>query len=246
MQKKQRPNNPNYIYEIRHRVLYGTFGLIWTWIISYSYGPTIIYLLLPSGIYSLLSTDITDIFMTYISTATTTTAVLGSTILIAQSILFLRPGLYRSEATLLIKLNNFALIIFFTLYAWVYPEIIQISWNFFSSYSENFTPIQLNLEPHLKTYIYHIKTIGLLLTFLGPSFIIIGMILQYSAVESLFKYRKIFYLITVILTTCISPPDPVSQLLLNIFLISIYELYLKTRLIIQQYKQTISLEDNQN
>ncbi len=239
-------NHFNYIYEIKYRILYLILGITWIWAISYNYGQTIIYLLLPNGVHNILSTDITDIFITYVDTATTATVILGSGILITQCILFLRPGLYKSEALIILKLQGCAIIVFLALYAWIYPQIIQVSWNFFSSYSVNFIPIQLNLEPGLISYFKHVKSIAMLLTCLGPILISLGIILKYSTTITLLYYRKIFYLILIIIGTIISPPDPIAQLILSTFLISIYELYLKIKFVFKQYIQTTNLEDNQN
>lgn len=236
----------SYILEIKHRMLYTILGVLWTLIISYRYRQTIIYLLLPEGIYNLLSTDLTETFAIYLTIATTVTSIIGITIVVSQIFFFLRPGLYKLESLFLMTLASTIIIVFFTIYGWIYPWLIQITWNFFSSYNTNFTPIQLNFEPSLKTYLYHIKNIGLLLTTLGLAFIITRNVLKYSTINILFYYRKFIHLLTLIITAFITPPDPISQLILSTIIITIYELYLFIKLINKKYKENLNLASNQN
>lgn len=234
-------NQTSYISELKYRILYSLLGLMWATIVSYRYGQTIIYLLMPDGISNLLSTEITDIFITYLNTASTLGIIIGSFLLVAQTMLFVRPGLYEIEATLLLKLMSFTLIMFFALYYFVYPKIIQISWNFFSSFSGDFISTQLNLEPHLRTYAQHLRNLGLLITFIGPILLGTGILLEYSALDILFRFRKIFYLATSILTAILTPPDLTSQLILSLCIIIVYEFYLITRLTARQYVRQVSL-----
>lgn len=236
----------SYILEIKHRIIYTILGVLWTLIISYRYRQTIIYLLLPEGIYNLLSTDITETFTIYLTVATTITGILGSTIVVSQIFFFLRPGLYELEAIFLRTLAITILIVFCAIYGWIYPWLIQITWNFFSSYTTDFTPIQLNFEPSLKTYLYHIKHIGLIITTLGFTLIGIKNLLRYSITNTLVYYRKLIHLLTLIIAAFITPPDPISQIILSAIIIIVYELYLLIRLIGKKYKEKLNSAGNQN
>lgn len=229
----------SYILEIKYRTIYTILGVFWTLIISYRYRQTIIYLLLPEGIHNLLSTDITETFTIYLTIATTITGILGSTVVVSQIFFFLRPGLYKLEAIFLRTLACTIMIVFFAVYGWIYPWLIQITWNFFSSYTSDFAPIQLNFEPSLKTYLYHIKYIGLILITLGLTLIVIKNLLKYSITNTLVYYRKLIHLLTLIIAAFITPPDPITQIILSATIITVYELYLLIRLIGKKYKKSL-------
>ena len=60
----------HYIQELNYRTAYSILATILLFTISYTYKQTLIYLIIPKGISHFISTDLTEIFTTYLQLCT--------------------------------------------------------------------------------------------------------------------------------------------------------------------------------
>lgn len=224
-----------YIQELGYRGTYLIFNTIFIFIITYRYKQTLIYLLLPHGITHIISTDVTEIFTTYLHIAIIITFMLNIIIFLLQIYLFLRPGLYCFESRILKMYLISCIVGYFYFYIILYPTLIQLSWKFFFNYTLNFNAVQLIFEPRLTTYLNYIKTIGIMINVLFFVLLVTTFLLTHTPTKNLIKHRKLVYVCIVIFSTFITPPDCISQVIITLLLIKLYEILLFIKLLNKQY-----------
>nr|YP_011008392.1 SecY-independent transporter protein [Syringoderma abyssicola]WBP70363.1 SecY-independent transporter protein [Syringoderma abyssicola] len=228
-----------YLQELNYRLAYTLFGTALFFFLTYTYKQTLIYILLPKGISHFISTELTEIFITYLHLCSIFSLLLGFCIGLIQFYLFLRPGLYEYEAKKNLKLLYLTTCFYLCLYVLAFPSIIQFSWEFFSSYTENFTSIQLIFEPQLKNYLSHVRRLGLSLGLSYPFILILGVVLAYVKTITLAKYRGLVYIVTFSVAALLTPPDPISQILVGLPLILLYETQIACWLVYRKYQHRL-------
>lgn len=175
----------------------------------------------------LIYTGLTEAFFTYVKVAFFTGIFLTFPILLWQVWRFVAPGLYKNERGALWPFLVATPILFFAGGACVYYLVIPTAWPFFLSFqstgAETTLPIQLEarVSEYLDLVITLIFAFGLcfqlpvLLTLLGRA----GLI----TAEFLARGRKYAIILTFIVAAFITPPDVISQILLAVPLLGLYE-----------------------
>lgn len=176
----------------------------------------------------LIYTDLTEGFFTYMKVAFFAGIFLTFPVLLMQIWLFIAPGLYNSEKRAIFPFLAATPILFFLGGSCVYYFVIPTAWPFFLSFQSNgeggSLPIQL--EARISEYLDLIMTLifafGLcfqlpvLLTLLGRVSIV--------SAQGLVKARKYVIVLIFLVAAILTPPDVMSQCLLAIPLMGLYEL----------------------
>lgn len=226
-----------YLYEFYYRITHVITGIVLIFAITYIYKQTIIYVILPAGITHFITTDITEIFFSYIRICSVITLFVTNTIIIIQIYLFINPGLYFYESKHYFIFVLTTILIYLFVYIKLYPSLIQLTWEFFLSYTTNFNSLQINFEPKFTNYINYAIRLSTILILIYPLIIISFFITKLDMII-LIKYRSLIYLLIFLIAAIITPPDPFSQLLIGLVLCLLYELRLFTRVLIDHYKKT--------
>lgn len=180
------------------------------------------------GSQRLIYTGLTEAFFTYMKVAFFAGIFLTFPILLYQIWAFIAPGLYTNERSAFLPFLIATPLLFFAGGACVYYLVIPMAWPFFLSFQstgvETVLPIQL--EARVSEYLDLIMTLifafGLcfqlpvLLTLLGKA----GMVSH----ETLAKGRKYAIIITFVVAAFLTPPDIISQILLAVPIMALYEL----------------------
>jgi len=233
--KKKLKTSLYYIQELCYRGTYLIINTIFIFTITYRYKQTLIYLLLPNGITHIISTDVTEIFTTYFHIAAIITFMLNTVVFLLQIYLFLRPGLYCFETRILNIYLISCIMGYFYFCIVLYPVLIQLSWKFFFNYTLNFNAVQLIFEPRLNDYLNYIRTIGFMINILFFALLLTTLVLTNTTTNNLIKRRKFIYICMAIFSTFITPPDCISQIVVTLLLIKLYEIQLFIKLINKQY-----------
>lgn len=212
-----------YLYELYYRLTHILIGITFFFVINYNYKQTIVYIILPQGITHFITTNITEIFINYIQLCVIVSLFITAIVLIIQLYLFLRPGLYLYESKRYFRFLLFTISIYICIYFKIYPTLIQMLWEFFLYYMENFNSLQLNFEPKFTDYINYMQTLAITLIIIYPIIIVISFILKRINLIIITKYRSISYLTILLIATLITPPDPFSQILLSLIINFFYE-----------------------
>nr|QWK44790.1 SecY-independent transporter protein [Postelsia palmaeformis] len=228
-----------YLQELNYRLTYTVFGTIFLFITTYTYKQELIFLFLPKGFSHFVSTGLTEVFFTYLQLCTIFSFSSGVGITLIQLYLFLRPGLYTFEAKTAFNFLVTTLLFYIYSYIFIFPVIVKILWEIFSAYSHNFTAIDLTFEPRLQDYLTHLQQLSKTLTISFPCLIILNILRIYTNRHIWVKCRGIAYIAAFSFAAFITPPDVLSQTLIGIPLIIIYEIQLKFWSLYEEYKKQL-------
>ena len=218
----------DHIEELRWRLIKSIISIVFGSIITYKYSDEIVYLfVLP--VYSLdLDINLQILKVTSMFTIKLTIAlfgglIIGSPILLYQFWKFLAPAFNKQNSFTILFIIFFSSIFFIFGMSFAYFILVPFSLYFFTSLTSIVIDVNYNytLEGYL-TYViwmifgsgllFQLPVISTLLTKIGiltPSFLI--------------QYRKLAIVLFLIIAAILTPPDPLSQILIVVPLVILYE-----------------------
>jgi len=229
-----------YIKEIKNR----TFLLLLTWLVSvlscYIYKETLLFVIcvypllsaLPNNRESLfyfICTDLLEVFSAYINLVGFASFYVGAFYFMYHSFFFFAPSFFSWEyfyLSLFLKINTSVFFFFVLLASLVF---LPYCWNFFLGFQDfvMFDPSSLRFEAKLSEYLSFFFSL-LSFSIVGSQFFSMLLFLSVALnfrVQTVIKWRKIFYCLFLLFATAASPPDVFSQMTLGFILLSTYELF---------------------
>lgn len=176
----------------------------------------------------LIYTGLTEAFFTYLKIAFFSGLFLTFPVLLTQIWLFIAPGLYKTEKQAFMPFFAATPILFFMGGAVVYFLVMPMAWPFFLSFQSTGadTVLPIQLEARVSEYLDLIMTLifafglcfqlPILLTLMGRA----GLI----TADGLAKKRKYAIVLTFVVAAFLTPPDVISQILLAVPILGLYEL----------------------
>jgi Sec-independent protein secretion pathway component TatC len=197
----------NYILEIKNRIILLLFTWSTVFLICYRYKEIMLYIIIkPSFSNNILSnvnniyfitTNITEIFNTYINIANIFSNKICLLFFLMHFIIFIKKGLYQNEINIIKKIFiTYTILSFFSIIV-LYLVIVPLSWNFFFNFQEIVFNNQLNvyfeskLSEYLTFYKNLLKISNLLCQIFTCIFIFISHIKNYLKIVK--KYKKCFF-----------------------------------------------------
>jgi sec-independent protein translocase protein TatC len=237
---KQQPTQKTYtlqehLAELRHRLVLSIICFFLSFGVCYYFAHDIYaFLVAPlAHIYEhesgrrLIYTGLTEAFFTYIKVAMYSALFISFPFMAAQFYIFLAPGLYKNEKTMLLPFLIATPILFLAGAALVYYFIFPVAWKFFISFESagavGDLPIQM--EPKVSEYLSLV--INLIMAF-GIAFqmpVLLGLLAKVGFVSSaaLTKKRRYAIVLIFLIAAFITPPDLISQIGLALPMMLLYE-----------------------
>lgn len=126
------------------------------------------------------------------------------------------------------------LVFFTSIFFWLFSLVVfnkvlfPISLNFFLSFQSltSFKSLNLHFEAKLNEYLNFYIMFYYICTFYCQIFVILVFFFDYinTNLNLIKRFRKVFYYLFVLLSTLVTPPDIISQVLFSVCLIFIYEI----------------------
>lgn len=229
-------NAINHAKEFKYRIMYVVLSGILTFTIAYTYSLELFYFFAKPLInlniddfeYSLIYTDITEAFFTYLNISLYISLLFSFLFLIHHIIYFLVPGLYYSEARFIKRVKNGIYLSCTLSTILTYFCVIPLIWHFFISNdtSSSLSTINIHFEGKLNEYVFTLLKVffSIYCIFLTPLCLFILVKINLISKELLIKQRKFAFILLFFIGALLSPPDVISQILLAVPLCFSYEI----------------------
>lgn len=212
-----------HLAEFRKRIIYSIIALLFFTIFSFKFSQIIVKDMIakaPNMNFVFLAP--TELFMAYIKIALIGGIVLSLPVILYNIWLFLKPGLEIDDRTTIIGalFSGGILFVFGSIFG--YLVILPITIEFFASFQIDEVLPMISFNNYLSFAISMILSFGI--AFEIPILIVIIVKLRLVSTEFLKKNRKFVVIITLIASAIITPPDVVSQIMLAIPLLLLFEI----------------------
>lgn len=224
-----------HLIELRRRLIYSLGAFFTAFCIAYVFSDQI-FLFLVKPLVKLLAgennrrliyTGLTEAFVTYIKVAFFTAVFVSFPIVASQVWMFAAPGLYAKEKRAFLPFLIATPILFLLGALFSYYIIIPNAWQFFLSFETQAQPGVLPIQLEARVNEYLTLVMQLILAF-GFSFqlpIVLMLLVRIGvlSIKTLVTRRKYAFLIIMIVSAFLTPPDVLSMLGLALPLYLLYE-----------------------
>lgn len=186
-----------------------------------------------------ISTNLTEIFFVYLKLSSFLAFYFAYPIIVAQIALFIIPGLYKYEYLIVRNFFLLSILLYTATTVFTYKIFLPYCWKFFSSFQlkAEESLISLHLEARIADYLSFFFETYLLLNVILHIFLIFLFFLYKVTLNSILKYRKLFYLLFFLFATLMTPPDVISQVIVGIFFLVFFEIFLFSLFLSYEYKK---------
>ena len=218
----------SHLIELRSRLVRSAVAILIVFLVMSPFMKEIFDLLsepmmaaLPTGS-KLLATGVTTPFMVPLKVTLFAAFIVALPYVLWQAWAFVAPGLYRHEQRLAAPLIISSVAMFFAGVSYCYFVVFKLIFRFIA----NFAPMSVTVSPDIEAYFSFVMGMFLAfgLTFEVPIVVVLLARFGIANVEKLKQVRPYVIVAAFIVAAIFTPPDVMSQLLLAIPLVVLYEL----------------------
>lgn len=226
----------DHLVELRSRLVYALVAFVVCFFVGY-YLADPIFKFLVAPLYDmwegetgrrLIYTALHEAFFTYVKVGFFFAACVSFPIISMQIWLFVAPGLYKHEKKALLPFLLATPVLFMLGAAMVYYIVIPLAWQFFASFetAAGAGNLAMTLEPKVDQYL---SLVMRLIFAFGVAFelpVLLILLAKVGIVSSdgLRTKRKYAIVIAFVAAAILTPPDVISQILLAVPIIVLYEI----------------------
>jgi sec-independent protein translocase protein TatC len=227
MDEKKQPLT-SHLQELRKRLVFSFIAVGAGFVICYAFSENLFALLskpllkmMPSG-GTLIFTSVAEAFFTYMKVAFIAGIILTSPFVLFQVWAFVAPGLYRHEKRYVIPFVAAGSFFFVLGILFAYFVAIPVGFKFLLGYATDFIKPMPSMKEYLSFSIKFLLAFGLVFEF--PVVLVLLARIGVVDAKTMARHRKYAILLIFIFAAVMTPPDIISQLLMAIPLMGLYEL----------------------
>lgn len=217
-----------HLQELRNRLIASFIAIGIGFIVCYTFSQTLfnilarpLFKILPQG-GSLIFTSVAEAFFTYMKVAFIGGLILSSPFVLYQIWAFVAPGLYRHEKRYVVPLLLGGSFFFLLGILFGYFIAIPIGFKFLLSYAADLIKPMPSMKEYLSFSIKFLLAFGLVFEF--PVVLVIMARIGIIDAKMMARQRKYAILLIFIFAAVITPPDLISQVIMAVPLMGLYEL----------------------
>jgi len=218
----------SHLQELRKRLILSFIAIGAGFILCYALADSLFDVLaapllkmMPAG-GSLIFTSVAEAFFTYMKVAFIAGLILVSPFVLYQIWAFVAPGLYRHEKKYAIPFVLLGSLFFVMGICFGYFVAIPIGFKFLLGYASDFIKPMPAMKEYLSFSIKFLLAFGLVFEF--PVVLVLLAKIGVVDAKTLARHRKYAILLIFIFAAVMTPPDLISQVLMALPLIGLYEL----------------------
>jgi len=227
MDEKKQPLT-SHLQELRKRLIFSFIAVVGGFIICYAFSQYLFDILskpllkmMPPGS-TLIFTSVAEAFFTYMKVAFIAGFILTSPFVLFQVWAFVAPGLYRHEKRHVIPFVAAGSFFFALGILFAYFVAIPVGFKFLLGYATDFIKPMPSMKEYLSFSIKFLLAFGLVFEF--PVVLVLLARIGVVDAKMMARHRKYAILLIFIFAAVMTPPDVISQLLMAIPLMGLYEL----------------------
>ncbi len=217
-----------HLQELRKRLVHSFIAIGIGFAICYGFKESIFDIIaypllsvMPKG-GSLIFTSVAEAFFTYMKISFIAGLVLASPFVLYQVWAFVAPGLYRHEKRYVVPFVFLGSLFFTIGILFGYFIAIPIGFKFLLGYATDFIKPMPSMKEYLSFSIKFLLAFGLIFEF--PVVLLLFAKIGIVDAKKLARQRKYAILLIFIFAAVITPPDVISQIILALPLIGLYEI----------------------
>jgi len=218
----------SHLQELRKRLILSFISVGVGFLICYAFAQHLFDLLskpllnmMPPGS-SLIFTSVAEAFFTYMKVAFIAGLMLASPFVLFQVWAFVAPGLYRHEKRYVVPFVTAGSFFFILGILFAYFVAIPVGFRFLLGYATDFIKPMPSMKEYLSFSIKFLLAFGLVFQF--PVVLVLLARIGVVDAKTMARQRKYAILLIFVFAAVITPPDLISQLLMAIPLMGLYEL----------------------
>nr|HID58153.1 twin-arginine translocase subunit TatC [Desulfobacterales bacterium] len=218
----------DHLEELRRRLIICLVAVGIGFIVSYMFSKKLFAILvipllktMPPGEEQLIFTGLPEAFFTYLKVSLMAGILLATPVILYQLWMFIAPGLYENERRLVLPIVIFSSIFFLGGTLFAYFVILPIGFKFFIGFSCDYLRPMPTIREYLSFSSKLLLAFGVI--FEMPLFILFLSKLGLITAEYLVNKRKYAILLFFIFGAILTPPDVITQVLMALPLIVLYE-----------------------
>lgn len=221
-----------YFTEIKNRIFLVVNSCVLTMLICYVYKKILLFLLVKINfklyklkVFYFITTNLTEVFSVCLQLISFVSFQLTTLLAIYHLVAFLTPGLFKFEYKILKLIINLCCLLCCFSIIFLHVYILPFLFDFFFKFMYS-CGINIFFESKITEYFSFYKDVYFLTVLISQilAVILINLLLINNKINFVHKYRKIVYLSFILISTLTTPPDVVSQIIVSITFISIYEI----------------------